>query len=200
MACHARAVLWIVGAGGLGREVADACRAAGTPVEGFVDDRAGGPVAGLPVVRTPPAGAELLVAVGDPTTRERLVERLLVGAPAGAVVHPSATLAGGVEVGAGVVVLAGAVVSVDAVLGPHAQVHYGATVGHDTRLGRSATVLPGAHVAGSVHLGDGVLVGTGAVVLQGLEIGARAVVGAGAVVTRDVAPGATVVGVPARPR
>jgi len=37
------------------------------------------------------------------------------------------------------------------------------------------------------------------VVLQGLRIGAGAIVGAGAVVTRDVAPGTTVVGIPAEP-
>lgn len=41
-------------------------------------------------------------------------------------------------------------------------------------------------------------VGSGAVILGGLRIGAGALVGAGAVVTRDVAPGAVVVGSPAR--
>lgn len=40
--------------------------------------------------------------------------------------------------------------------------------------------------------------GSGAVILGGLTIGAGALVGAGAIVTADVAPGATVVGNPAR--
>jgi UDP-2-acetamido-3-amino-2,3-dideoxy-glucuronate N-acetyltransferase len=40
--------------------------------------------------------------------------------------------------------------------------------------------------------------GSGAVIMAGVRIGAGAFVGAGAVVTRDVAPGATVIGVPAR--
>jgi acetyltransferase-like isoleucine patch superfamily enzyme len=44
----------------------------------------------------------------------------------------------------------------------------------------------------------GASVGSGAVVLGGVQVGAGALVGAGAVVTKDVAPGATVVGVPAR--
>jgi UDP-2-acetamido-3-amino-2,3-dideoxy-glucuronate N-acetyltransferase len=43
-------------------------------------------------------------------------------------------------------------------------------------------------------------IGSGAVVLGGVRVGAGALVGAGAVVTRDVAPRATVMGVPARPR
>lgn len=48
------------------------------------------------------------------------------------------------------------------------------------------------------RVGRGASIGSGAVVLSGVEIGEGALVGAGAVVTRDVAPGETVVGVPAR--
>jgi UDP-2-acetamido-3-amino-2,3-dideoxy-glucuronate N-acetyltransferase len=44
----------------------------------------------------------------------------------------------------------------------------------------------------------GASIGSGAVVLGGVRIGRGALIGAGAVVTRDVAPGATVVGSPAR--
>jgi acetyltransferase-like isoleucine patch superfamily enzyme len=44
----------------------------------------------------------------------------------------------------------------------------------------------------------GAALGSGAIVLGGVRIGAGALIGAGAVVTRDVAPGETVVGVPAR--
>ena len=44
----------------------------------------------------------------------------------------------------------------------------------------------------------GASLGSGAVILGGVRIGADAIVGAGAVVTVDVAPGETVVGVPAR--
>lgn len=44
----------------------------------------------------------------------------------------------------------------------------------------------------------GASIGSGAVILSGIEIGEGALIGAGAVVTRSVAPGATVVGNPAR--
>lgn len=44
----------------------------------------------------------------------------------------------------------------------------------------------------------GASIGSGATILCGVTIGEKAMVGAGAVVTRDVAPGETVVGVPAR--
>lgn len=44
----------------------------------------------------------------------------------------------------------------------------------------------------------GASIGSGATILCGITIGEKAMIGAGAVVTRDVAPGETVVGVPAR--
>jgi UDP-2-acetamido-3-amino-2,3-dideoxy-glucuronate N-acetyltransferase len=48
------------------------------------------------------------------------------------------------------------------------------------------------------YVDDRAAIGTGAVILGGVRIGAGALVGAGAVVTREVAPGAVVVGNPAR--
>jgi serine O-acetyltransferase len=48
-------------------------------------------------------------------------------------------------------------------------------------------------------IGPGARIGTGAKVLGDVKVGENASVGANAVVLEDVAPGATVVGVPARP-
>lgn len=55
------------------------------------------------------------------------------------------------------------------------------------------------HGSGPITIGDRVFLGQRCVVLGGVTIGDGATVGAHAVVTRDVAPGQTVVGVPARP-
>ena len=55
------------------------------------------------------------------------------------------------------------------------------------------------HGTGPIVIGDNVFLGQRSVVLGGVTIGEGATVGAHAVVTRDVAPGQTVVGIPARP-
>jgi serine O-acetyltransferase len=69
----------------------------------------------------------------------------------------------------------------------------GAVIGPWVTIGLRAGDVRGA------TLEQGVSIGTGAKVIGGVRIGAGATVGANAVVVHDVAPGATVVGAPARP-
>jgi acetyltransferase-like isoleucine patch superfamily enzyme len=68
---------------------------------------------------------------------------------------------------------------------------------NDNALGREGYTA--AKIRGPVVRSEAVI-GAGAVLLPGVVIGQRATVAAGAVVTKDVAPGATVMGVPARSR
>ena len=72
------------------------------------------------------------------------------------------------------------------------------TLDHDVVLGEGVYLSPGVNLAGTVVVEEGAFIGIRATVAPGVRIGAWATVGAGAVVLHDVAPGDTVVGVPAR--
>ena len=79
-----------------------------------------------------------------------------------------------------------------------------AEIGDDVTIYQCVTLggtNPTNGVAGKRHptLRDGVVISSGAQVLGPIEVGAGARVGANAVVTKDVLPGATMVGIPAKP-
>lgn len=196
--------LYIVGAGGLGRETLDAVLALGRSIVAFVDERrAGDRCRGLPVIPLDavPTGIAFVVGIADPLVRRRLVDTLTArGLVPETVVHPRAVVGPETTIEPGSVVLANAHVSSSVTVGAHVHVHYNATIGHDAVLADRVTVLPGANVAGNVRLGPGVTIGSNACVLPGLEVAAGTVVGAGAVVTRSCGPDQVVTGVPARPR
>ena len=154
-----------------------------------------GPVADVAVV-----DAAYVLCLGWPWSRHTVARRIgEEGQPAPPIVHPTAVVGAGVELGPGTVVLDHAHLSPFVRLGAHALVSYLASVGHDTVFGDHASVLPNAAVSGGVTAGHRVLVGAGAVVREGVYLGDDVRVGAGAAVVTDVAAGVTVVGVPARP-
>jgi sugar O-acyltransferase (sialic acid O-acetyltransferase NeuD family) len=204
----------LVGGGGHASDVLGAVEAANAArptyhVIGILDDHdvdprrfAGrgvdhiGPVDDVAVV-----DAAYVLCLGWPWTRHAVARRIGErGAPAAPIVHPSADVGVGVELGPGSVVLGHAHLSPFVRLGAHGLVSYLASIGHDTAFGDHASVMPNAAVSGGVTGGHRVLVGTGAAVRDGVRLGDDVRIGAGAAVVGDVAAGLTVVGVPARPR
>jgi sugar O-acyltransferase (sialic acid O-acetyltransferase NeuD family) len=204
----------IVGAGGHGREILQLIRdinaaaptwdCAGFLVDAGFDTPPA--VAGLPVLGdlgwlAANPDAAVVVAVGAPSARKRLVRRIraLGGNPFPVLVHPRAWIGAGVELGAGSVVCAGVMLTTDIRLGEHVHVNVGCTLAHDDVLEDFVTLAPGVHLAGKVLLREGAELGVGSAVIPGAQVGAWALVGAGAVVTADIDADCTAVGAPARP-
>lgn len=203
----------VVGAGGHGQVVGDIFRAAARAgarerLAGYVDDRqpldgqllAGGYVLGAISILPDIAHDGVVIAVGDNRTRERLWRALSALGEAFVVArHPSAIVSEDVRIGAGSMLCAGAIVNTGASIGRAVILNTGCSVDHHSTIGDFVHIAPGVHMGGEVVVNARAFVGIGAVVLPGIRIGEGSIVGAGAIVTRDVAPGATVVGCPARP-
>jgi sugar O-acyltransferase (sialic acid O-acetyltransferase NeuD family) len=208
--------LVVYGAGGFAREVAwlaESCPDVGPVVAMIDDDPArhgsvvnGVPVFGLAAARAAFPAARMTIAIGSPRHRETMAERAAkAGFAFASLVHPRVECSRWIEFGEGVVICAGNILTTNIRIGRQVQINLACTVGHDVVLGDFVTLAPGVNLSGRVHIGARAYIGTNASIINGesdkpLVIGDDAVVGAAACVTRDVAPGTTVVGVPAKPR
>jgi sugar O-acyltransferase (sialic acid O-acetyltransferase NeuD family) len=206
--------LYIVGAGGFGREVHEYAldarvAAGGAPiwVAGFVDDNLdalhGHDLRARVVARVDDVAPEkddrFVIAVGDPRLRKQLHLRLAAtGARFASIVHPTAYVARETTIGEGVVVGPLSYVGPGARLDDHVAVNPQCAVAHDVQVGDYTVFSPMSAANGDVVLEEGAFLGTAAAILPRLRVGAWAYVGAGAVVRHDVLPGAKLVGVPAR--
>ncbi|WP_353543377.1 acetyltransferase [Deinococcus xinjiangensis] len=144
---------------------------------------------------------QVVIGIGSPVTRRRIVQQLHVqGHKAFArLIHPSAVLGNRVEIGEGVVICAGVVGTTDFKIGSHVLVNICATLAHEDLIGDFVTIAPGANVSGNVSIGEGTDIGTNATLIQGVSVGEWSIVGAGAVVARSLPSNVTAVGAPARP-
>lgn len=114
------------------------------------------------------------------------------------VIHPSAIIADGVQLGEGAQVMAGAVLQPGVEVGANAIVNTRASLDHDVLVRSHAHIAPGVICSGGVEIGVGSHVGTGAVIIQGVKVGEGCLVAAGSVVVNDLSAGEAVKGVPAR--
>jgi sugar O-acyltransferase (sialic acid O-acetyltransferase NeuD family) len=150
-------------------------------------------------------GHPCVLALGNPTAKRRLAERIVAAGGSSCSFHdrPGYVLP---EVTVGI----GSYVHLPSYVGPHSHVgeHVAvmpmATIGHDVRIGSYSTICPSCTIGGQVVIESEVFLGAGCVILNGrhekpLVIGTGATVAAGAVVTKSVPPGITVMGNPARP-
>jgi UDP-perosamine 4-acetyltransferase len=190
----------ILGGGGHARVVIDALRCAGHVIAGVIDPKPevaqslpkGVPWLGKDLSHAKPGDVHLALGVGSLDVGAKNPRpRLFNEAKAGGFQmlsfrHPSAIVAGDVELGEGSQVMAGAILQTGVRTGVNCIVNTGVRLDHDCRLGDHVHVAPGAVLSGMVEIGDGSHLGTGAIVIQTIKIGAEAMIAAGAVVTRDV--------------
>ena len=103
-------------------------------------------------------------------------------------IHSSAFIGSGVELGAGAQIMPGVIVQAGTRLGANSILNTGVRVDHDGEIGDHVHIAPGAVLSGNVRVGRCCHIGPGAILIQGLDVGTGAIIGAGTVVLSDVPP------------
>lgn len=204
--------LYIVGAGGYGREVLhiikDIHRIQGPRwnIKGFLDDTEDplkGKECDYGVVGTiqgyqPKENDVLVMAIASPQAKQKLAPMLLErGAVFETVVHPYVNLGDFNEGGQGLVISSGFGVTVNVHVGSYVTL-LDCVLGHDVEVGDYSTISTKANILGGVKIGRGVFIGANAVAAPHSVIEDGSYVGVGSVVLKKVRAGKRVFGNPAR--
>lgn len=202
--------LYIIGAGGFGREVAWLVSRINevTPtwnIKGFIDDNPelkgteldGYKVAGNCDFLNDQQDAYCVCAVGSSKVRKAIISKL-TNVKFATVIDPNVQKSESTTIGEGSIICAGSIITVDGSIGDHVIINLDCTIGHDDILDDFVTLYPSVNVSGNVHLGECVEMGTGSKIIQGLKVKNETIIGAGAVVVRDIEETGTYVGVPVK--
>ncbi len=143
----------------------------------------------------------VIVAIGDNFVRAKVSAGIQEICPQLAflsAVHPSASIASDVTLGAGTVVMAGVVVNPCASIGRFCILNTHCSLDHDSTLADFASLAPGVTTGGNCQIGPYSAIGIGAVLVHGIRIGAHSVLGAGATVLQSVDSFVVAYGTPAK--
>ena len=204
--------LYIIGAGGFGREVAWLVQRINdvTPVwnlKGFIDDNEslwGTDEGDIKVL----GGCDYLkslgevyavCAIGNARVRKNVVAKLSDSEVRFAIlIDPSVIMSKRVEVGKGVIICAGTIATVDIKIGNHVIINLDCTIGHDDVIEDFVTIYPSVNISGMVKVGECTELGTGTQIIQGKRIVANTIIGAGTVVVKDCVESGVYIGIPAK--
>lgn len=194
--------IYIFGASGHGKVVADIAKNSGYKVVAFIDDdESKNEFCNLPCLRlhNVPKNSLIALAIGSNSARAKVAQKIIdANHTIATLIHKSAVVSESVKIGIGSVVMPLAIINADAKIGQGAIINSGAIIEHECNIGDFVHICPKVALAGNVNVGSFSWIGIGSSIIQGRNIGQNVMVGAGAVVIGDIADGKTAVGVPAK--
>ena len=204
--------LIIIGARKLGREVYSLAKQVlhaeeqGWRIKGFLDDapdvldnfRYNCPIIDSPENYVPQHGDVFISALGDGKSRKYytiLLEQK--GAEFINIVHPTAIISDGIQMGYGNIIGPNVHVSNDVSVGSHTLIQTNAILGHDVILSDYCTAGAFVFVGGAAKIQKGAYLATRCTILPNANVGENAIVGASSLVLKKVPENIKVFGIPA---
>lgn len=203
--------IYIVGAGGLGRELLQWIKDINVvkptwEIGGFLDNKLDAlddlecdvPVVGRNSDWIPKAGEVFAMAIATPKDKEiRVNELKSKGAYFPPIIHPTATVTPFSHYGEGLIMFPYAKLSVNSTVGEFVTI-CSSGVGHDVLIDDYTTLSGMCSILRNVRIGKRVFVGANVSIAPDVQVGDDAYLGIGSVVLKDVPPQIKTYGNPAR--
>jgi sugar O-acyltransferase (sialic acid O-acetyltransferase NeuD family) len=202
----------ILGAGGLGRELAswivlDEKFSKNHKFEGFLDDNLNAldnfetdlKVRGKITIDVLNNYKNVLVAIADSTYKKQIMEEVIANSNIELLSFKFKNVLVGLHtnLGKGVVLLPSVIVSCNVNIGNGVFINCGSQIGHDVQIGNYVSIMANVDIGGGAIIEDEVFIGSGAVILPGVIIPKGTRIGAGSVVLRSIKKVGTYFGNPA---
>lgn len=195
----------IIGAGGLGREIASWIETSRDDIEvvGFLDDaddRLEGFDQNLPWLgKLAAVNPKDLVLMGimDCKFKELFFEKN-PDLTYVSYFHQSSVIGQRTSFGKGLMIMPNSCVSCDVKIGDLVFINLGTQIGHDVVIGDFCSIMANVDLGGGVVLGNNVFIGSGATILPGVNIPDHTRIGAGCVVLKSIKKAGTYFGNPAK--
>ncbi len=203
--------IYIVGAGGLGRELLQIIKEINAVeptwvIGGFLDNNLEAlkgvecdyAVVGRNSEWIPKEGEVFAMAIADPSAKElRSRELKEKGAHFPPIIHPTASITKFSHYGEGLIMFPYSKLSVNSTVGDFVTI-FSSGVGHDVFIDDYSTLSGMSSILRNVKIGKRVFVGANVAIAQDVTVGDDAYLGIGSVVLKDVPPKMKTFGNPAR--
>jgi sugar O-acyltransferase (sialic acid O-acetyltransferase NeuD family) len=206
--------IFIVGAGGLGREVAGWIDTSQLKnqlnIKGFFDDNLNlldnfhsffnykivDKISENNLIEA----KNILVSITDSEIKSKIFvwSSKSFGFNIESLIHPTAVIGVHCHLGEGIIISPNALISSFTSIEKGVFINCGSQIGHDVQIGKFTNIMAGVNIGGESVIGENVFIGTGAIILPRIKIIDNVKIGSGAVVLKSIKEAGTYFGNPAK--
>ena len=142
---------------------------------------------------------EVMVAIGDPINRKKIVDKLPSHTKYFTFIHPTAQIMDdNIEIGEGSFIGANSIITTNVKIGKHSILNRGCQIGHDVVIGDYLSMMPGSIISGNVNIGNYFYMGNNSSVREKINICDNVTIGLNGGVIKNITETGTYVGTPAK--
>lgn len=190
----------IVGAGGIGREVAWIIEEINElnkewNILGFIDDNEEvwgknfndyKVLGGIDYLNSLEEKPHVVVAMANPKVKKKIIENLNSNFKFSTIIHPTVKVGRFVEIGQGTIIYPGTIITVNSKIGENVLISGNCSIGHDTTIEDYSSILWGSNFSGYNNIGKNCTIGVGVILKSNCKVCNNSTIEAGSIIDKNV--------------